>query len=216
MKPVTIVPVMLLALVLLSCGQVPTVPAPNVNPTAVPPTLAWPAEAQPLVDLARAELAKVVATTDIEVVKVEAVQWRNGCLECAKEGEMCTDAIVPGYRIVLRAAGVEFEYRSDGKQTVRPCPAATSAADWGAAQPWVQKAVADLMARLAVPVTAVKVVSVDQKMWPDSSIGCPKPGQGYLTVIVPGYQIILEASGKKFDYHADDKGTVFLCEQAVP
>ena len=211
MKLVTIVPAMLLALVLLSCGQVPTVPAPNVNPTAP----AWPAEAQPLVDLAMAELAKVVAVTDIEVVRVEAVQWRNGCLECAKEGERCTDAIVPGYRIVLRAADVEFEYRTDQKQTVRPCPAATSAADWGKAQPLVQKAVADLMARLAVPVTAVKVVSVDQKMWPDSSIGCPKPGQAYLTVIVPGHQIILEASGKKFDYHTDDQGAVFLCEQAA-
>jgi len=138
MKSTTIVPVMLLALVLLSCGQVPTVPAPGVNPTAP----AWPAEAQPLVDLARAELSKVIAATDIEVVKVEAVQWRDGCLECARAGEMCTDAIVPGYRIVLRAADVEFEYRTDQKQTVRPCPAATSAADWGKAQPLVQKAVA--------------------------------------------------------------------------
>ena len=125
MKPMTILPIMLLALVLLSCGQVPT-SAPKVNPTAP----AWPAEAQPLVDLARAELAKVVAATDIEVVKVEAVQWRDGCLECAKAGEMCTDAIVPGYRIVLRAAGVEYEYRTDGKQTVRPCPSTISAADW--------------------------------------------------------------------------------------
>ena len=208
MKLVTLVPVVLLALVLLSCGPVPTAPAPNVNPTAPD----WPAAAPPLVDLARAELAKVVATTDIEVVKVEAVQWRDGCLECAKAGEMCTDAIVPGYRIVLRAAGVEFEYRTDEKQTVRPCPSTTSAADWGQTQPLVQKAVADLMPRLAVPMDAIKVVSVEQVMWPDSSMGCPKAGQAYLTVIVPGYQIILEVDGKTFAYHTDDQEAVFLCE----
>jgi len=210
MKPMTILPIMLLALVLLSCGQVPT-PAPKVNPTAP----AWPAEAQPLVDLARAELAKVVSATDIEVVKVEAVQWRDGCLECAKAGEMCTDAIVPGYRIVLRAAGQEFEYRTDEKQTVRACPSTTSAADWGEAQPLVQQAVADLMVRLAVPMDEIQVVSVESKMWSDSSMGCPEAGQAYLTVIVPGYQIMLEANNSKFDYHTDDQGTVFLCEQAA-
>jgi len=71
------------------------------------------------------------------------------------------------------------------------------------------------MARLAVPESAVKVAGVDQRMWPDSSIGCPKAGQAYLTVIVPGYQILLEANGKEFDYHADDQGAVFLCEQAA-
>ena len=212
MKPVTMVPVVLLALVLLSCGQVPTVPALKVSPTAP----AWPAEAQPLVDLARAELAKVVATPDIEVVKVEAVQWRDGCLGCAKAGEMCTDAIVPGYRVVLRAALQDFEYRTDRKETVRPCPSMTSAADWGSVQPWVQKAVADLMARLSIPMDAITVVSVESKMWSDSSMGCPKAGQAYLTVIVPGYQIILEANGDNFDYHAGDKKTVFLCEQAAP
>jgi hypothetical protein len=203
--------VMLLALVLLSCGQVPTAPAPNANPTAP----AWPAEAQPLVDLAMADLSNVVAATDIAVVKVEAVQWRDGCLECARGEEGCTDAIVPGYRIVLRAADMEFEYRTDEKQTVRACPAAASAADWGQAQPLVQKAVADLMARLAVPTDAIQVVDIEKKMWPDSSIGCPKSGQSYLTVIVPGYRIILEANGSTFDYHADDHGAVFLCEQVA-
>ncbi len=215
MKPVTMVPVMLLALVLLSCGQAPT-PARNVNPTAISPTLGYSAEAQPLVDLAMADLAKREGggATDIEVIKVEAVEWRNGCLECAKAGEMCTDAIVPGYRIVLRAAGQEYEYRTDQKLTVQYCAAATGAANRGKAQPLVQKAVADLRIRLTVPANAIRVASVENKMWSDSSMGCPKSGQAYQTVLVPGYRIILEASGKQFDYHTDE-GAVFLCEQAV-
>jgi hypothetical protein len=221
MKRMAILSVLLLALVALSCGEIPTAAVPGANATPVPSTVpatpvpqaaTWPAKAQPVIDLAIADLARQVSATNIEVVKVEAVQWRDGCLECAKQGEGCTEAIVPGYRVVLRVGGQEYEYRTDQKQTVRLCPAQTGAVGWGDAQPLVSKAVADLMTRLAVPATAVTVVSVEKKQWPDSSIGCPKPGQAYLTVIVPGYQIILEVNGKKFDYHAADSGDVLLCE----
>ena len=121
MKPVTIVPVLLLALALLSCGQGPAVPA----------------EAQPLVDLAKADLARLVPDMDIEVVRVEAVQWRDGCLECGGPAESCLAVIVPGYRIVLRAAGQEYEYRTDRIHTVRLCPTSAGPVGWAEAQPQV-------------------------------------------------------------------------------
>lgn len=41
----------------------------------------------------------------IELETAEAVTWRDGSLGCPKPGEMYTQALVDGYRIVLRADG---------------------------------------------------------------------------------------------------------------
>lgn len=209
-----------LALLVAACGQVPT-PEPKapVSPTPQPtpvPTPPWPAESQPLIDLAVADLAGMVnASVDrIAVVRVEAVDWPDGCLGCAKAGEFCTEAIVPGYRVVLEVGGQEYEYRADRQRTVRPCPAKAAAADWGAATPLVKMAISDVMGLLAVPADEVQVISVERQEWRDSSLGCPEPGKGYLMVITPGYQIILEVRGARYDYRTSDK-LVRLCKGAT-
>jgi hypothetical protein len=46
----------------------------------------------------------------IEVATYEEVTWRDGSLGCPKPGRMYTQALVPGYRIVLRAEGVAYAY----------------------------------------------------------------------------------------------------------
>lgn len=42
-----------------------------------------------------------VTTEEIEVLRAEQVEWPDGAMGCPEEGEMYTQAIVPGYLIVL-------------------------------------------------------------------------------------------------------------------
>ena len=69
----------------------------------------------------------------------------------------------------------------------------------------------DLAQRLGVDVSGVKPVSAEEVEWPDSSLGCPAPGMMYMTVITPGYSIILELSGEQYMYHTDLQGNYVLC-----
>lgn len=81
------------------------------------------------VDLTPAQLAAINAlsenlglpTDEIQLVSTEAVGWPDGCLGIQQEGMMCTEAIVPGFRVILEANGREVEYRTnqDGTQ-IRP------------------------------------------------------------------------------------------------
>ena len=171
---------------------------------------AWGA-AQPLVDQALADLTARNPGAAATVVSVEAVEWRNGCLECAGEGEMCTEAIVPGYRVILESENQQYEYRTDSSSTIRRCPA--DAVLSPEAQALLDKARAGLAARLQIGEDEIRVVTVEQVQWRDGSIGCAKPGQAYITVIVPGYRIVLEAAGKNYYYHAGNRGEGFWCEQ---
>jgi len=72
-------------------------------------------------------------------------------------------------------------------------------------------AINDLSKRTGIPVSDIKVVSVEAVQWPDTSVGCPQPGMMYAQVITPGYLIVLEAGGKTYEYHSAGAG-VGLCQ----
>lgn len=80
----------------------------------------------------------------------------------------------------------------------------------------VQKVSLDLSGRLGIDVSEVEWVSTEEVDWRDSSLGCPEPGVGYLTVMTPGYQITLQAQGQLYDYHTDLKERFVLCVDGRP
>lgn len=43
-----------------------------------------------------------VPATDLQLVETEALVWSDGCLGVAVPGAACTQALVPGFRAVLR------------------------------------------------------------------------------------------------------------------
>jgi hypothetical protein len=74
------------------------------------------------VQAARATAARdfAVPPASVTVVSFTPVDWRNGCLEVDRMERPCTDAIVPGYQVMLSVAGQNYEYRTnlDGSQVV--------------------------------------------------------------------------------------------------
>jgi hypothetical protein len=59
----------------------------------------------------------------------------------------------------------------------------------------------------------ITVKSFEAKEFADASLGCPNPDKMYAQVITPGYQVILEAQGKTYDYRLTDEKNIILCEQ---
>lgn len=66
-----------------------------------------------------------VDAASIEVVSEEEVTWRNGSLGCAKEGQMYTQALVDGTRIILRVDATDYEYHSGRGRSAFLCDAPT-------------------------------------------------------------------------------------------
>ena len=58
---------------------------------------------------------------EIRVVTAEAVTWSDGSLGCPEEGQMYTQALVPGYRVVLDIAGEELAYHASQAGDFRAC-----------------------------------------------------------------------------------------------
>lgn len=76
----------------------------------------------------------------------------------------------------------------------------------------VQVAVQAALASAALPDgSAVTVVRAEAVLWPDGSLGCPRPGVMYIQTEVPGYWVEIEVADQHFDYRFSDAGTPILC-----
>jgi hypothetical protein len=75
----------------------------------------------------------------------------------------------------------------------------------------VRLAVAQLAADSGIPESQIEVIAYEQTEWSDSSLGCPEPGHAYLTVITPGYRVILRAAGQQYEYHTNEKNMAIRC-----
>ena len=74
----------------------------------------------------------------------------------------------------------------------------------------VQRAKKDLADRLGVSENDVETSSVNEKEFPDMSLGAPVADEMSAQMISSGWQINLLADGKKYDYRAD-KYQLRLC-----
>lgn len=76
------------------------------------------------------------------------------------------------------------------------------------------RAVDDLADRLGVSASSITVVATELVVWPDSSLGCPRPGMEYLQVLTDGFRILLQHDATTYSYHGGGStAEPFLCEQ---
>jgi hypothetical protein len=77
----------------------------------------------------------------------------------------------------------------------------------------VQAAIDDAGQFTGVDADAIQVLRAEATEWPDSSLGCPQPGQMYLQVVTPGYLVELQADSRRLEYHTDSRGRLVLCAE---
>jgi hypothetical protein len=81
-----------------------------------------------------------------------------------------------------------------------------------ALKPLVDAAVDDLARRLRIAAQHIRVVEARAVVWPDPSLGCPRPGRVYPQVLQEGVFIRLRAHGSDHPYHGGGKRAPFLCD----
>jgi hypothetical protein len=73
---------------------------------------------------------------------------------------------------------------------------------YGAAQPLVDLAIAELAQRCDADSALIKPLRVEGVNFPDASLGVPEEGRMAAQVITPGYVIELSCAGRTYTYHA--------------
>jgi len=162
-------------------------------------------------NLTPAESAAITALSDkismpaeqIKFVSAEAVNWPNGCMGVQKIGVMCTQAIVPGYKIVLQANSslYEFHTNKDGSRIV----------EMGAVAPAgvvEKKVIKQLATNLGLKESDISVVSTADVEFPDSCLGVAMANVMCAQIVTAGQIIVLQANDVQYEYHANSDGSI--------
>lgn len=139
---------------------------------------------------------------EISVVSTEAVEWPDGCLGVQRPGVMCTQAIVPGYRIILQAGDEQLEFRTNesGSQVVQVGSDSSSSL-------LEEAIVAQLASNLGLDAGEISVLSSSDVEFPDSCLGVEIQDVPCAEVITPGKIIVLEANDLQFEYRVSADGS---------
>lgn len=181
-------------------------------PTAGEPT---PEATALLSEIPPAALAAQVALADlleldsakIAVLTVQPNQWSDSCLGLGGPDESCAQQVVDGYQVELQAIGALFTYRTDAEgATLRMVyPPVMDA------QPAVLAAQAVLAGQLGLSDPGlVAVVQALPVYWSNACLGVTSPGLVCAEVITPGFRIVLEAQGAKYEFHANQDGAQII------
>lgn len=107
-------------------GASEPVAPPGETLTATPPLAALSGRAAPIDEASL--VAEIAASTglaagDIDVVQIEAATWPDGCLGLAGPGQVCSQALVDGWLVVVRLPGGEEQrYRVGNGRLIRETP----------------------------------------------------------------------------------------------
>lgn len=57
----------------------------------------------------------------VTIITAEPVTWSDGSLGCPEPGQLYTQALVPGFRIVVEVMGEQLAYHASDNGTIRHC-----------------------------------------------------------------------------------------------
>lgn len=206
----------LLAVTLLLSACAPVTPAqPESSPTASYPNPSYPNPSYPnpgdetaadLTPAQRAALALLSQTLNLPadqltLISTEAVTWSNGCLDVARPGMMCTQAVVEGYRILLEADGRQYEVRTNETGSV-----AVLAGGMEAGSLVEAALIRQLAENLGLDEGSISVVSNEPVEFADACLGVALQDVMCAQVVTPGRIVVLEADGIQYEYHVSDDG----------
>jgi hypothetical protein len=195
--------VTLLVLISAACApagqptEEPSIPNEDSTPTRIPVDLS-PAQRAALTALSE----KLNLTADeITIVSTEAVTWPDGCLGVVRIGIMCTQAEVPGFKIILEADETTYQYHTNQDGSV------VILADGAQASGSLEEAVIKQLAEnLGLKESDISVVSNEIVEFSDSCLGITMEGIKCAQVTMPGRIILLEAHAVQYEYHTSEKG----------
>ncbi|MEP7281671.1 MAG: hypothetical protein ABI696_06805, partial [Rubrivivax sp.] len=120
------IPLVLLFLSLAGCETPSPAPSPNsttrASSVAEPPSLVRQTQAA----LHAAARDSGIPARELTVLSAQAVFWPDGSLGCPQPGRRYTQALVPGYRVRIGAAGTTLDYHASKDGAMVLCPAGRS------------------------------------------------------------------------------------------
>jgi len=190
-------------------------PAPQTGIRAADLIDTTPPEIAQLEDPDQRRLAQMVyedVTASVEnaqLAVIQPVRWPSASLlGCPMT---TSDDDVPGYRILMTAGDIVFEYHTDTGENVRFCRQTPIAEAEDDLLVLIDPIAGDMLAlaqrRLAaefdIAQRRVQLVEMRSVVWPDSSLGCATDQVPSQQIPTEGYRLVVSVADEAYIFHTN-------------
>jgi hypothetical protein len=175
-----------IALPIASTANIPALSQPTNRPSA-----AKQAPTPAVIQSIRQAVKKQFGGLQIGVVSVTEQNWPDGCLGLPKSGEICTMAIVPGWRVEVSDKLQTWYYRTDrtGKTLRLENPDRSILP-----QPVASKLIRHVARETNTPSGKLRITEVRAKTY-DGCLGIYYPNRACTKIAIPGWEAIIVPIG---------------------
>ncbi|MEH1924005.1 hypothetical protein [Nostoc sp.] len=181
----------------------------NIKPNRLPSLVANAV----LRDLARRQ---GISTRELQIINYNQQTWRNGCLELPQSDEICTQALIPGWRIVVSNGKQNWIYHTNSNgRSLRLASANTPSENLPDQLPTsVKNAVLQATSRrLQQPISQLTIIQAQQQTWRDSCLELANADEFCTQALVSGWRVVIGAVDQTLVYHTNQTGSLLRLNQ---
>ncbi|NWF57900.1 MAG: hypothetical protein HXY43_00895 [Fischerella sp.] len=164
--------------------------------------------------VARAVLRDVSRTQGILPNKLEITEfsqktWRNGCLDLPKPGEFCTQALVPGWQVMVSDGSQTWIYHTNSNgRSLRLANPNTPPNNQSDNLPTSVRdnVLAAASKFTGLPTSQLRIVKVGQ-LTTDGCLGLPRPDEACIQIAQQAWEVTVQAGKQRLVYRANRDGS---------
>ncbi len=151
-----------------------------------------------------------IPSYNLKILDYSQETWRNGCLGVLKPGEICTQALVPGYRVTVSNGRQKWVYHTNSNGRNFRLASGGNSGDSNSQLPESVKSAVlkDAAQRLGQQVSSLFIMQAQQKTWKDGCLELGSANTICSQVLVPGWRVIVGTKGQSLVYHTNKSGSV--------
>ncbi|MBW4628325.1 MAG: hypothetical protein KME49_23135 [Brasilonema octagenarum HA4186-MV1] len=149
------------------------------------------------------------ATKKLEIIDYTQRTWRNGCMDLPNPDELCTQALVPGWRVVLSNGNQTWIYHTDSNgrsiRLANPYILTSVAQNF---PNYIEDAVLQAASqRLNLPTSEFTIIQAQQQTWNNGCLNLPRSDEACTQALEKGWRVVVKATNQTLVYHTNATGS---------
>ncbi|BAZ41371.1 hypothetical protein NIES4101_73370 [Calothrix sp. NIES-4101] len=150
-----------------------------------------------------------ILISNIDVIQYQEKTWNNGCLGLAKPGELCTQALVPGWQVTVGDGKQNWIYHTNKNGRLFRISDQKIPNNVVKVPEKIRNAVLRRAAiLLKLPISQLTIIQSEKRDWKNSCLELAEAGRVCSQIIVPGWKIVVGSKEQVLVYHTNEQGSV--------
>ena len=155
-------------------------------------------------DLSRREN---ISIRQLEIINYQQKTWKDGCLGLSKAGEICSQALVPGWEVVATNGSRTWTYRTNKNgRLIRLADGDSTTSDKlpSLVKDRVIKTASEYLRQ---PMSRLNIIKFERETWNDSCLELGGIAESCLRTLVPGWRLVVSTSRQNLVYHTNENAS---------